>query len=161
MLTRSIAVIAVIATTAVATLIAPLVAGAAPTAHPLRMTINDSTITSQGDRIGNRQTTAGLVAGNPLGNGVESISDKVAKATNTTFTFKGTTTIYTTHGSVSGAITITITPQSSGGATGTGSGTITSGTGRYAGAHGHFTFTGSEGATSSVFSSHATGTISY
>ena len=91
MLKRRTAAIIALLSLAVA---APL-ASAAPTKHQLNLKIQDSTITSQGDRPGNKQTTAGLVSGNPFGQGVESISDKVTKATQTTFTFQGKITIYT------------------------------------------------------------------
>jgi hypothetical protein len=157
MLRRAITVIVPVLSFAI---IGP-VAQAAATKHAIKLTIRDSTITSQGDRPGNKQTTAGLVSGNPFGHGVESISDKVASATSTTFKFKGTITIYTTHGNINATINFTVTPASSGGATGTGGGNITGGSGRYIAAHGHYTFTGNEAANSSVFVSHVIGTVTY
>lgn len=157
MLTRTVAIIAALGTIGIA---APIAQGAR-NKHQLKLTIKDSTITSQGDRPGNKQTTAGLVSGKPFGKGVESISDKVTAVTSTTVTFVGTITIYTRHGIINSTITIKIKPAPSGGATGSGTGNITGGTGRYAGAHGAFTFTGAESANSTVFVSHATGTVSY
>ena len=79
--------------------------------HQLKLTIKDATITSQGDRPGNKQTTAGLVSGKPFGNGVESITDKVTARPTTTITFAGTITIYTTHGIITGTIDIKIKPH--------------------------------------------------
>ena len=127
MLTRTVAIIVALGSIAIAT---PIAQGAL-NKHHLKLTIKDATITSQGDRPGNKQTTAGLIAGKPFGNGVESITDKVTAVTSTTITFAGTITIYTTHGIINGTITIKIKPASSGGATGTGTGNITGGTGRY------------------------------
>ncbi|MFZ0042853.1 MAG: hypothetical protein WAK93_16195, partial [Solirubrobacteraceae bacterium] len=129
--------------------------------HQIKLTIKDATITSQGDRPGNKQTSTGLVSGKPFGHSVESIADKVTTVTSTTITFAGRITIYTAHGIINGTIEIKIKPKSSGGATGTGTGTITGGTGSYTGAHGAFTFTGAESANSTVFVSHVTGTASY
>jgi hypothetical protein len=140
--------------------LAPPPAAAAATQHALKLTIRDSTISSQGDSPGNRQTTAGLVSGDPIGHGVESISDKVTSATSTTVTFKGTIAIYTTHGIMTGTIHIQVTPTSNG-ATATGDGKIIGGTGRYTRAHGKFTFAGSESPNSSVFVSRVTGTVSF
>jgi hypothetical protein len=140
--------------------IAAPIAQGTPNRHQLKLTIKDATITSQGDRPGNKQTTAGLVSGKPFGYGVESITDRVTTVTSTTITFAGTITIYTAHGIINGTITIKIKPTN-GGATGTGTGKITGGTGRYTGAHGTFTFTGAESANSTVFASHVTGTASY
>jgi hypothetical protein len=157
MLKRCIAVIIPILSLAIA---APL-AQAMPKQHQLKLTIKDSTITSQGDSPGNKQNTAGLVSGNPFGRAVESISDKVTNATSTTITFSGTITIYTTQGTVTGTIKFKIIPASNGSATGTGGGKVTNGTGRYKGAHGKFTFTGAEAANSPVFVSHVTGALSY
>lgn len=157
MLTRTVAIIVALGSIAIA---APIAQGAL-NKHQLKLTIKDATITSQGDRPGNNQTTAGLISGKPFGNGVESITDKVTAVTSTTITFAGTITIYTTHGTINGKITIKIKPASSGGATGTGTGNITGGTDRYTRAHGAFTFTGAESANSTVFVSHATGTVSY
>ena len=141
--------------------IAPPIAQAVSNTHQLKLTIKDATISSQGDRPGNQQTTAGLVSGKPLGHAVESITDRVTTVTSSTITFAGTITIYTTHGIINGTIEIKIKPASNGGATGTGSGKITGGTGHYRGAHGSFTFTGAESANSTVFVSHLTGTASY
>jgi hypothetical protein len=155
--TRTVATILALGSFAIA---APIAQGA-PSKHQLKLTIKDATITAQGDRPGNRQTSAGTVSGKPFGHGVESISDKVTTVTSTTITFVGAITIYTAHGSINGTITIKVKPASSGGATGTGSGTITSGAGSYTGAHGAFTFTGAEGANATVFVSHVIGTVSY
>jgi hypothetical protein len=155
--TRTIAIILAIGSSA----IAASTAQAAPSRHQLKLTIKDTTITAQGDRPGNKQTSAGLVSGMPFGNGVESISDKVTTATSTTITLVGTITIYTAHGIVNGTITIKVKPTKNGGATGSGTGKFTGGTGHYAGAHGTFTFTGAESANSPVFVSHATGSVSY
>jgi hypothetical protein len=141
-------------------LAAPIAQGASAQ-HHLKLTIKDATITSQGDRPGAKQTSAGVVSGKPFGQGVESITDKVKAVTRTTITFSGAITIYTTRGIITGTITIRIKPTSSGGATGTGSGNITGGTGDYAGAHGAFTFTGAESANPPVFVSHARGAVSY
>jgi hypothetical protein len=157
MLKRCVAMIAPILSLAIAV----PVAQAAPKSHHLKLTIKDSTITSQGDSPGNKQTTAGLVKGNPFGRGVESISDKVTNATSTAITFNGTITIYTAQGTLTGTVKFKITPAPNGSATGTGSGKITNGTGRYKGAHGKVNFTGAQAANSSVFVSHATGTVSY
>jgi hypothetical protein len=156
MLRRALATIVPLLTIAI---IAP--PSQAATTHSLKLTIKDSTITSQGDRPGARQHTAGLVSGNPLGAGVESISDRVASATSTNFTFQGTITIYTTDGTLAATIKFTVTPTSSGGANVTGGGDFTGGTGRYAGARGHFHATGSETANSSVLIAHARGSLSY
>jgi hypothetical protein len=155
--TRTLATILALGSIAIA---APT-AQAAPRTHRFKLTIRDATITSQGDRPGNKQTTAGLVSGNPVRHGVESISDRVTAVTSTTVIFAGTITIYTVHGNINGTIAITIKPTSHGGATGTGSATITSGTGSYTGAHGSLTFTGAESATSALFVSHVTGTVAY
>jgi hypothetical protein len=155
--TRTVAIIVALGSLALA---APIAQGA-PNNHQIKLTIKDATITSQGDRPDNKQTTAGLVSGKPFGHGVESITDKVTTITSTTITFAGTITIYTTHGIINGTITIKIKPASSGGATGTGTGKITGGTGSYTGAHGTFTFTGAESANSTVFVSHVIGTASY
>ncbi len=155
--TRTVAIIVALGSIAIA---API-AQAAPNKHHIKLTIKDATITSQGDRPGNKQTTAGLVTGKPFGSGVESITDKITTVTSTTITFAGTITIYTTHGTINGTITIKVKPASSGGATGTGTGKFTRGTGSYAGAHGTFTFTGAESANAPVFVSHAIGTASY
>ena len=155
--TRLVATILALGSCAIA---APIAQGT-PNQHQLKLTIKDATITSQGDHPGNKQTTAGLVSGKPLGDGAESITDKVTTVTSSTITFSGTITIYTTHGTISGTITIKIKPASSGGATGTGTGKITAGTGSYTGAHGTFTFTGAESANSTVFVSHLSGTASY
>ncbi len=157
MLRRAIAVIAPV----LALTLAPPLAQAATRQHALKLTIRDSTISSQGDSPGNKQTTAGLVSGNPIGHGVESISDKVTSATSATVTLKGTIAIYTTHGIITGTIDIQVTPTSNGGATATGDGKITGGSGRYAKAHGKFNFAGSERANSSVFVSHVTGTVAF
>ena len=157
MLTRAIAVIVPV----LSLTLAPPLPQAATTQHALKLTIRDSTISSQGDSPGNRQTTAGLVSGNPIGHGVESISDKVTSTTSATVTLKGTIAIYTTHGIMTGQINIHITPTSNGGATGTGDGKITSGSGRYTKAHGKFTFAGGETPNFSVFLSHVTGTVSF
>jgi hypothetical protein len=146
-----------VATLAVAT---PIAQGA-PSQHHIKLTIKDATITSQGDRPGDKQTTAGLVSGQPFGHGVESITDKVTTVTSSTITFSGAITIYTARGTVNGTITVTIKPASNGSATGTGSGKITGGTGHYKGAHGTFKFTGAESANVPVFVSHAHGTVSY
>ena len=157
MLTRTVAIILAMGSIAIA---APIAQGA-PNKHQLKLTIKDATITSQGDRPGNKQTTAGLVSGKPFGHAVESITDKVTTVTSTTITFAGTITIYTTHGIIKATIKIKIKPASNGGATGTGTAKITGGTGHYTGAHGTFTFTGAESANSTVFVSHAIGTASY
>lgn len=155
--TRLAAIIVALGSIAIAT---PIAQGA-PNKHQIKLAIKDATITSQGDRPGNTQTTAGLVSGKPFGHGVESITDKVTTVTSTTITFAGTITIYTTHGIIDGKIKVKIKPASSGGATGTGTGKITGGTGRYTGAHGTFTFTGAESAHSTVFVSQVIGTASY
>jgi hypothetical protein len=155
--TRTVATILALGSIAIA---APIAQGA-PNEHQIKLTIKDATITSQGDRPGKKQTTAGLVSGKPFGHGVESITDKVTTVTSTTITFTGTITIYTQHGIINGTIKIKIKPASGGGATGTGSGKITGGTGSYTGAHGTFTFTGAESANSTVFVSHVIGTTSY
>jgi hypothetical protein len=155
--TRTVAVIVALGSIA----IAPPIAQGAANKHQIKLTIKDATITSQGDRLGNKQTTAGLVSGKPFGHGVESITDKVTTVTSTTITFAGTITIYTAQGTITGTIKIKIKPASTGGATGTGTGKISGGTGSYTGAHGTFTFTGSESANSTVFVSHVTGTVSY
>lgn len=157
MLTRTLATIVTLGAIAIA---APIAQGA-PTKHKIKLTIKDATITSQGDRPGNKQTTAGLVSGKPFGHAVESITDRVTTVTSTTITFAGTITIYTTHGTITGPIKIKIKPTANGGATGTGTVKITGGTGSYTGEHGTFTFTGAESANSTVFVSHATGTVSY
>lgn len=157
MLRRAIAVIAPV----LSLTLAPPIAQATTTKHALKLLIQDSAITSQGDGPGNRQTTAGLVSGNPIGHGVESISDKVTSATRTRVTFKGTITIYTTKGTMTGTIDIKITPTSTGGATGSGDGRITGGSGRYTGAHGKFTFAGGESSNTPVFVSHVTGAVSF
>jgi hypothetical protein len=157
MLRRAIAVVAPV----LSLTLAPPLAHAATTQHALKLTIRDSTISSQGDSPGNRQTTAGLVSGNPIGHGVESISDKVTSATSATIILKGTIAIYTTRGIMTGTIDIHVTPTSNGGATATGDGKITGGSGRYARAHGKFTFAGGESSNSSVFVSHITGTVSF
>lgn len=136
-------------------------AQASPKTHQLKLTIQDSTIVTQGYGLDNKQITAGLVSGNPFGQGVESISDKVTKATRTKFTLKGTIAIYATHGEMTGAIQFTVAPASNGGATGMGGGTFTAGTGIYKGAQGKFTFTGVEAPHASVFVSHVTGTVAY
>ena len=115
MLKRTIAVI--VAMLAVAITV-PL-AQAAPTKHHLKLTIKDATINSQGDRPGDKQSTAGLVTGQPFGQAVESITDKVTSATSTTVSFDGTITIYTSQGNLTGSIHIKITPTSTG-ANGTG-----------------------------------------
>jgi hypothetical protein len=47
-------------------------AQAAPAKHPLELTIKDVTINSQGDQVGDKQSTAGLISGNPFGRAVES-----------------------------------------------------------------------------------------
>ncbi len=156
MLKRTIAVI--VAMLAVAITVA--LAQAAPTKHHLKLTIKDATINSQGDRPGDKQSTAGLVTGQPFGQAVESITDKVTSATSTTVSFDGTITIYTSQGNLTGSIHIKITPTSTG-ANGTGRGTITHGTGPYRNARGNFTFTGAESANSPLFVSHATGSVSY
>jgi hypothetical protein len=141
-------------------IVAPIAQGA-PNSHQIKLTIKDATITSQGDRLGNKQTTAGLVSGKPIGESVESIRDTVTAATSTTFKFAGTITIYTAHGRLEGTITFKIKPAANGGASGTGNGKFTGGTGSYTGAHGTFTFTGAESANSTVFLSHVVGTASY
>ena len=56
-------------------------AQAAPTKRHLKLTIKDATINSQGDGPGDKQSTAGLVSGQPFGHAVESITDKVTSAT--------------------------------------------------------------------------------
>jgi hypothetical protein len=154
--TRMVATILALGSLAVAT---PIAQGASDH-HHIKLTIRDATITSQGDRPGNKQTTAGVVDGEPLGHGVESITDTVKTVTSTTITFSGAITLYTTRGTITGTIEIKIKPGSSGGATGTGSGTFTGGTGHYRGAHGTFTFTGAELSHSPVFVSHVRGTVS-
>jgi hypothetical protein len=155
--TRTVATILALGSLAVA---APIAQGAS-NQHKIKLTLKDATVTSQGDRPGDRQTTAGLVSGDPIGHGVESITDKVTTVTNTTIAFAGAITIYTNRGTITGTITIKIKPASSGGATGTGNGKITGGTGHYTGAHGTFTFTGAESTSSPVFVSHVSGTVSY
>ena len=157
MRTRTVPIILAVGSIAIA---APIAQGAT-TSHQLKLTIKGVTITSQGDRPGNKQTSAGLVSGKPFGDAVDSISDKVTAVTSTTVTFAGAITIYTTHGTINGPIKIKIKPTAHGGATGTGIVKITGGTGRYTGAHGAATFTGAESANSPVFVSHATGTVSY
>jgi hypothetical protein len=157
MRTRSIAIILAAAGIAAAV---PAAQGATGK-HQLKLTIRDSTIVAQGDRPGDRQTTAGLISGPAFGSGIESISDRVTSASASTFSFAGTITIYSSHGTLDGMITIRIKPQAKGGATGAGTLTITGGSGRYKGARGALTFTGAESARSSVFVSHASGAIVY
>ena len=62
MLTRTVAIIVALGSIAIA---APIAQGARHK-HQLKLTIKDSTITSQGDRPGNKQTTAGLISGKPF-----------------------------------------------------------------------------------------------
>jgi hypothetical protein len=157
MRTRTVAIIVALGSIA----IAASVAQGAPGKHQLRLTIRGVTITSQGDRPGSKQTSAGLVFGTPFAHSVESLTDRVTSVTSTTITFAGTITIYTTHGSLSGQIKIKIKPAPNGSATGTGTGEITGGTDTYTGAHGAFTFTGAESASSAVFVSHVIGAASY
>ena len=137
--------------------ILPSAAQAAHRTHHIELIIQDSTIT----KLGVKQTTAGLVSGAPFGHSVESIAETVTGATSTSVSLRGTITIYTTHGTVSGTVGFKVTPAAAGGATGAGRGKISGGTARYKGAHGSFAFTGSEAANSSVFVIHATGKVSY
>ena len=157
MLTRTLATIVTLGAIAIA---APIAQGA-PTKHKIKLTIKDATITSQGDRPGDKQTTAGTRLRKPFGHAVEWITDQSRPSTSTTITFPGTITIYTTHGTITGPIKIKIKPTANGGATGTGTVKITGGTGSYTGEHGTFTFTGAESANSTVFVSHATGTVTF
>ena len=140
--------------------IAPLAQGATST-HQLKLTVKDVTIDAQGDQPGDRQTTAGLVSGSPVGHAVESINDKVTSATNNGIALAGTITIYTSRGKITATLNIKVIPKTTGGATGTGSANIQGGTGTYSHARGSFTFNGTEKPNSPLFVSHTTGTITY
>jgi hypothetical protein len=157
MIKRTIPVIAAMLAVAGIT---PLAQGATTT-HQLKLTVEDVTINAHGDQPGDRQTTAGLVSGNPFGDAVESINDKVTSATSNGITLTGTLTIYTSRGTITAAIKFKVTPKSAGGATGIGRANITGGTGTYGHARGSFTFSGAEKPNSPLFISHATGTIAY
>jgi hypothetical protein len=119
--------------------------------------------TTQGPpgRPGSRQSAVGLITGDPIGQGATFLSDRVTKTTSGTIDFGGKFTIYTTTGSLTATIKVVIAPTSAGGATGAGSGTLTNGTGRYKGAHGHFTLHGSQSPTAPDFVVQITGNVSY
>jgi hypothetical protein len=141
---------------------APL-AHAGPTSHHIKLTIHSFTTSSStsNDTPGTRQMGVGLVSGTPIGQGVSTLADKVTTASQAGIKFKGDFTIYTVNGNLSATITINVKPNATGGATGSGAGTFTGGTGRYRGAHGQFTFTGSQTASAPDFTVHLSGTAKY
>jgi hypothetical protein len=160
---RRIAVaVPLIAIAAAVPLVAPL-AQAAPASHKLKLTIHSFTTAYIGkpETPGSRQMGVGLVSGSPVGEGVSTLGDKVTSASQAGIKFSGAIAIYTVNGTLKGTLKLAIVPNSTGGATGSGSGSFTDGTGRYKGAHGTFTFTGSESASQPDFTVHLTGSASY
>jgi hypothetical protein len=159
---RRIAIAALLLATAVAAPLVTPVAQAAPASHTLKLTIHSFTTGYAGkpETPGSRQTGVGIVTGSPLGQGVSTLADKVTAASPAGIKFSGAIAIYTVNGGLSGTIKLTVVPNSTG-ANGSGSGTFTGGTGRYKGAHGTFTFTGSQTGSQPDFTVHLTGSATY
>ncbi len=155
----------VVATAAVLSAIALFVAqaGATGSSHSASLTLHSFTISSstKSDAPGTRQTAVGLITGQPVGQAVSNLRDKVTSASSSGITFVGTFTIYTVHGELQGMSDIKITPQPNGGATGSGTLKLTGGTGRYRGAHGKLPFTGQQSPKAPDFTAHIKGNISY
>lgn len=159
MLKRSSALIVPAVVLAIA---APL-ATASGASHTLKLTLHSFTVSSssKSDAPGTKQDGVGIVTGQPFGQAVSTLHDKVIKASRSELKFAGRFTIYTVHGSLTGKIHFTVKPRSNGGATGSGGGQMIGGTGRYQGAHGSFHFTGSQGPKAPDFTARLTGNVSY
>jgi len=162
MLKRSLAVASAGLVVAVLAVAAPF-ASAAHASHAIKLTLHSFNTGSKGkpDQPGNRQTGVGLVTGQPIGQGVSTLSDKVTSASQSGIKFVGVFTIYTVHGSMTGKIHLTVKPNSSGGATGSGTGKLVSGTGAYKGITGSFTFRGDQSPNAPDFTAHLEGSATY
>ncbi|TMK41827.1 MAG: hypothetical protein E6G56_03680 [Actinobacteria bacterium] len=133
-------------------------------AHKVTALVQEAEISQTGSvpAAGSTVTNAGTNKSNVGGNGANvdhlTVTGPVAGG-KIGFTGKGTA--FFAHGSVSGKIQGTATPQPDGTINYAGTTTITAGTDRYKGAKGKITFTGTSPGLGKVTTIHQTGTITY
>ena len=135
--------------------------------HHVSQTVKVSSISQSSNypNPGSRNTSAGTVTGT-LGSGA--IVQKLlitGHPTVTTYTFSATSTGFYAHGTTKVSVTGTATAQANGSTTVAGHGHYTGGTGRYRGARGKFSFTGTipppNPTVPTPLVGHLTGSISY
>jgi hypothetical protein len=106
---------------------------------------------------GGKAIALGTVSGSPLGADNVVLIKSVVKSGK----IQGTFVSYNSHGSISGTITQTATPQPDGSTKFAGTGKIQRGTGTYNGATGAVTFTGTQKANDPIISYKITGSVKY
>jgi hypothetical protein len=106
---------------------------------------------------GSKSIALGTFAGSPLGSDNVVLIKSVVKSGK----IQGTFVSYNSHGSISGTVTQTATPQADGSTKFAGTGKILRGTGSYNGGTGVVTFAGNEKANDPIITYKITGSVKY
>jgi hypothetical protein len=139
--------------------LAPASAGArTKAAHRIAVTMRLAIVSSTGTvpQAGSNEVQAGIVRSS-LGRGAAIASFSF----DGTPVARGTAQLFFARGSLISDVTSTATPQPDGSLAITGKGTVTRGTGRYRGARGRFTVTGTQEAGSMIVVLTGRGTVRY